>query len=189
MRLYHFSDNPQIGTFKPRSVEVPVARPMGYEWLNGPLVWAIDETHSFLYFFPRDCPRVLLWATAPTTADDRLLWMGQTNARIVAFIEAQWLESLAAAKVYRYELPATNFESLSEIGMWVSRNEVAPIETICLADLRTCLERAGVELRQVESLTWLKPAWESTLHVSGIRLRNAIGWGEPGWPHSRPKFL
>ncbi|MGV3489112.1 MAG: DUF6886 family protein [Tuberibacillus sp.] len=29
-----------------------------------PLVWAIDEEHAPLYFFPRDCPRVAFWRNA-----------------------------------------------------------------------------------------------------------------------------
>jgi hypothetical protein len=185
MRLFHFSEDPGLGRFKPRPVKTPVERPAGREWLNGPLVWAIDEPHSFLYLFPRNCPRILLWVTARTTADDRLNWIGKTDARVVAYIESQWEDRLETAKVFRYELPSNSFEDLGEIGMWVSRSEVEPVEVHCLADLRASLENANVELRVVESLTWLRPTWESTLHASGIRLRNAIGWGEPGWPHSK----
>jgi hypothetical protein len=185
MRLFHFSETVGLSKFTPRPVETIVERPVGYEWLNGPLVWAIDEAHSFLYLFPRNCPRILLWETARTTDDDRLRWMGETEARVVAYIEAQWEERLENANVFRYELPPISFEDVGEIGMWVSRTEVDPLEVVCLADLRVGLERASVELRIVDSLTWLRPAWESTIHASGIRLRNAIGWGEPGWPHSR----
>ncbi|HMG50328.1 MAG TPA: hypothetical protein VK597_07005, partial [Inquilinus sp.] len=61
MRLFHFSDDPAIERFEPRPVRVPSARPAGREWLNGPLVWAIDDAHQMLYLFPRDCPRILAW--------------------------------------------------------------------------------------------------------------------------------
>ena len=57
-RLYHFSDDPSITRFVPRPVLVPATRPPGSDWLNGPLVWAIDEWHQPMYLFPRDCPRI-----------------------------------------------------------------------------------------------------------------------------------
>jgi len=40
------SDDPAIGYFEPRPVRIPSTRPEGREWLNGPLVWAIDEWHQ-----------------------------------------------------------------------------------------------------------------------------------------------
>lgn len=60
MRLFHFSEEPDIGHFEPRPVRTPAARRAGQEWLNGPLVWAIDEDHQRLYLFPRECPRIVL---------------------------------------------------------------------------------------------------------------------------------
>ena len=84
MRLFHFSDDPDIAQFEPRPVRVPVERPAGREWLNGPLVWAIDDWHQPLYLFPRECPRILLWPTSRTTKQDRLRWMGDISARMVA---------------------------------------------------------------------------------------------------------
>jgi hypothetical protein len=35
-----------------------------------------------------------------------------------------------------------------------------------------------VELRVMESLLPLRGVWDSSLHASGIRLRNARGWNE-----------
>jgi hypothetical protein len=46
MRLFHFTDDPTIKVFEPRPVQVPVGRPKGFEWLNGALVWAIDEARG-----------------------------------------------------------------------------------------------------------------------------------------------
>jgi hypothetical protein len=42
------------------------------DWLNGPLVWAIDAWHQPMYLFPRDCPRILYWPLATTNAADRI---------------------------------------------------------------------------------------------------------------------
>jgi hypothetical protein len=82
MRLFHFSETPGIELFEPRSGRHAA----------GPVVWAIDEWHAFLYLFPRDCPRILIWPTAATIESDRVHWMGDTTARAVACIETTWLE-------------------------------------------------------------------------------------------------
>ncbi|HEX3917236.1 MAG TPA: hypothetical protein VHW60_07840 [Caulobacteraceae bacterium] len=184
MRLFHFSDDPGIGVFEPRPVRTPASRPAGQDWLNGPLVWAIDEPHSMLYLFPRECPRVLLWPLAHSTAADRARWMGETSARAVAYVEAGWMARLRAESLHRYAFAPDSFEDLRDVGMWVSRTAVQPtcVETIGQFDAR--LAEAGVELRVVDDLTFLRPVWGSSLHASGIRLRNALGWGDPGWPHT-----
>ena len=91
MRLFHFSDDPDIAIFEPRPVRVPAQRRVGEEWLNGPLVWAIDAWHQPMYLFPRECPRILLWPTPQTTDDDRRIWWGDSSARIIANIERAWL--------------------------------------------------------------------------------------------------
>lgn len=60
--------------------------------------------------------------------------------------------------------------------MWVSRMPVTPIKVEPLRDLLAELREQGVELRVMESLVSLKELWKTSLHVSGIRLRNARGW-------------
>lgn len=189
MRLYHFSDNPNIEVFEPRPVRTPVERPAGQEWLNGPLVWAIDDRHSFLYLFPRECPRILVWPTPYTTSHDVDRWLGPTDAAAVAFIEAAWFARLCQAMIYRYEMPPGSFENVGEIGMWVSRGLVRPAGVHRLSNLHERLEEGRIDLRVMERLTPLRDIWKSTLHVSGIRLRNALGWGKPGWPHSKPRLI
>ena len=52
--LYHFSEEPDIPEFVPRAVEA--SRPPGREWLNSPLVWAIDAWHAPCYLFPPGLP-------------------------------------------------------------------------------------------------------------------------------------
>lgn len=184
MRLYHFSEDPKITVFKPRPVRVPAVRPAGWEWLNGPLVWAIDEPHSILYLFPRECPRILIWPTPQTSDDDRAAWMGDTQARAVAYVETGWLERLRSASLSRYDLPTETFEDVRDVGMWVSRRDVRPRCGEILGALDVRLSAADVELRALDQLTALRPVWSSSLHASGIRLRNALNWGQPGWPHS-----
>ena len=174
MRLFHFSDDPDIAIFEPRPVRVPSERPAGQEWLNGPLVWAIDGDHDFMYLFPRDCPRILIWATPETTEAERQYWLGDWRA--AAFIERHWLERLVAETIHRYELPVADFEDLGDAGMWVSRGRVIPMERTVISRLDQEFEPRGVELRVVDSLRPLKSLWNTSVHVSGIRLRNAREW-------------
>lgn len=91
-------------------------------------------------------------------------------------MEWDWLERLRTAELTCYTLPPETFEDLKDAGMWVSRQAVTPLERRRLADLPAALRAAGVELRVTETLTHLRPAWESSLHVSGVRLRHARGW-------------
>lgn len=170
MRLFHFSDDPAIAVFEPRPVRIPSERPRGQEWLNGPLVWAIDDIHDFMYLFPRDCPRILIWAKPETSDEDRRLlgdWRG------AAYIERGWLARLQAASIHRYEMPSDGFEDLQDAGMWVSRRTVLPLALTAMSGLDREFAPRGIELRVVDSLMPLKALRDSTLHVSAIRLRNA----------------
>ncbi|MBB3352723.1 hypothetical protein FHT70_002656 [Rhizobium sp. BK049] len=174
MRLFHFSDNSGIAAFEPRAVRIPSIRPAGQEWLNGPLVWAIDADHDFMYLFPRDCPRILIWATSETPEAERRHWLA--GCRAAAYVERRWLERLSAVTVYRYALPAEGFEELGDAGMWVARRRIVPIECTAISRLDREFMPRGVELRVVDSFQPLKGLWNSGLHVSGIRLRNALDW-------------
>ena len=183
--LFHFSEDPAIAVFEPRPVRVPAERPPGRDWLNGPLVWAIDALRQPMYFFPRDCPRVMLWRKPETTAADlKRWWRGDPRRRMLAHIEASWLERVKTTPIYRYRFDADGFEDLDEAGMWVARTVQTPLDVEPVGDLLAALEAANVELRVLPDLLSLKGVWESSLHASGIRLRNATGWNEPGWPHA-----
>lgn len=172
-RLFHFSSDANIAEFVPRPVRVPARRAPADAWLNGPLVWAIDDWHQPLYFFPRECPRILLWETDTTTAEDRTRHFANGQYRMLAYVEAQWLRAIEDAAIYRYALPAATFESLHDAGMWVSKSPVRAHSMKTVGDLPAALCGACVELRTVSSLTSLDHLWHSSLHVSGLRLRNA----------------
>ncbi len=177
MVLYHFSEEADIRVFEPRAVAVPTERPAGQDWLNGPLVWAIDEWHSPMYLFPRNCPRIVTWPLPATTAADLDLWWGQREAtRMVAHVEWAWLERLRTTSIYRYSLPPEGFEPLYDHGAHVNKASVTPERVDAIHDILAALREAAVELRVMPSLLPLKGAWESTMHVSGNRLRNAAGW-------------
>lgn len=165
--LYHFSDEPGIARFVPRS---PLERP-GVE----PLVWAIDAWHAPMYYVPRDCPRACFWAIESTTANDaRRFGLGGEH-RFAMVVEEAWWERIQAATVYRYELPPRTFElNDATAGHYVSREPVTPLAVEALPDLARRIRAEGVDLRVMPRLL---PLWAeiiaSTVAFSGTRLRNA----------------
>lgn len=169
MPLFHFSEDPTIARFVPRP---PMARPE-----VEPLVWAIDDWHAPLYFFPRDCPRVCFWPLPTTTPEDYARWFATVPGRMVIAIESAWLERLRAARLYRYRMPEAPFVDTYDHGVHVSREAVVPIGDEPVGDLLAALMNAEAELRITPSLVPLGRAIiETTLHFSLIRMRNARGW-------------
>jgi hypothetical protein len=185
-RLFHFSDDPDIRVFEPRPVRVPSVRPPGRDWLNGPLVWAIEEATQAMYLFPRDCPRIVIWRKADTTADDLAAWWGARDCQAIAHIEWRWFERVNAGCIHRYEFAPDRFESLDDAGMWVSRVAQRPLAVETLTDLPAAMAAAGVELRIMQNLTPLRDIWSTSLHASGVRLRNATDWEGPTPSRAQP---
>ena len=126
-RLFHFSEDSSITIFTPRPVTVPAERKGGRDWLNGPLVWAIEPAWQALSLFPRDCPRIVLWRRPETTQADLDLWWGERTCSAIAHSEWAWFERLRTAAIHRYDLPVEPFEDLNDAGMWVARTPVTPL--------------------------------------------------------------
>jgi hypothetical protein len=163
--LWHVSENPAIEVFHPHHSELHT--------LDEPLVWAVDTDRWWLYWFPRECPRACFNAREETTDEDVERWLDGDRGRRVAVIESGWLARFRSARVYAYRLPAETFEPWDKF--FISRETVEPLELVELGDLLARHAEAGVELRIAPSLY---PLWdklvESSLHFSGIRLRNAV---------------
>ena len=162
--LWHVSEDPTIEVFHPHHHELHT--------LDEPLVWAVDTAHSWLYWFPRDCPRACFNAKDDTSEEDVERWLDGDRTRRVAVIESAWLDRLRSARVYAYRLPAESFEPWDKF--FISRETVAPLELVGLGDLLSRHADAGVELRIAPTLY---PLWDrvigTSLDFSGIRLRNA----------------
>lgn len=171
MSLFHFSEDPTIARFVPRP---PLARPT-----VEPLVWAIDEWHAPVYFFPRDCPRVCFWPLPTTTAADYAHCFATVPGRMVIAIESAWLERLRVARLSRYRMPEERFEDIHDHGVHVAREPVVPLGVELVGDLLAALTDAEVELRITPSLVPLGRAIiQTTLHFSLIRMHNARGWAD-----------
>ena len=179
-RLYHFSDQGEIGVFHPRA---PLAHPE-----ERPAVYAIDEWHQPLYFFPRECPRIGVWPVAATTAADRATFTEMGSARMLLFADHSWKSRCEEASVWRYEFASDGFIDCEDHGCFVSYVPQTPISVTELKHLPNEILSAGCAVHFVdlleESTRWLVP---TTLHVSMVRMRNLDGWNAaPGSPVRPP---
>jgi Family of unknown function (DUF6886) len=156
--LWHFSEDPSLGRFVPRDGRV----------------WAIDEAHSWLYWFPRDCPRACFWAVDATTDDDVEHWLDGDRTRRVAVIESAWLGRVRSVALYAYRMPPEPFDVVEDGRFYIASTTVDALERVEVGDVLARHAAAGVELRIAPALY---PLWDkvvaSTLDYSGIRLRNA----------------
>ena len=165
--VLHFSEDASIERFVPH---VPRTRPD-----VEPLVWAIDEEHAPLYWFPRECPRVTYWAGPETAAETVERFLAHGAARRVHAIESAWLERLRACELFVYRLDAAPFERRDDAdGHWVSRVPVASLSVEPVGDLLARHAEAGIELRVTPSLWPLSDAVAaSDLRFSIVRMANA----------------
>ena len=164
--LYHFSEDPSIERF------VPHVSPTSSS--DQALVWTVGAEHSHLYYFPRDCPRVVFSASSRTSAEDTVRFFGHTTARTIAAIESKWLGRLRNTTVYRYTLPSDRFKLRDEpAGYWISMEEVLPLSVEPIPDLMEALVELGVELQIMPSLWLLREAViASPVEYGIIRWRN-----------------
>ena len=164
--MYHFSEEPGIARFEPH---VPRTNPD-----HPPAVWAIDDWHAPLYWFPRDCPRVTAW---PRTDDERTAFGAafHTDAPRVHAIEMGWLARVRATTLYRYAFDADAFAPWDAAsGQWISRAAIEPIDVDVVGDLLDAHATAGIELRLCRSLWPIHDlATSGSWDFSIVRLGNA----------------
>lgn len=99
--VLHFSEDPTITTFAPHIA--PTARePTAY-------VWAVDGARAPAYWFPRQCPRAMAWATETSTADESDRIIGRGDERRVHAVEYRWLDPIRTAELFAYRLPASPY--------------------------------------------------------------------------------
>ena len=164
--VYHFSED---GTLKRFAPHVPPTNPS-----HPPAVWAIDELHAPLYWFPRHCPRVSVWAHDD---EQRALLRDRfgTEASRICAAECGWLERMRTTRLYRYEFDASQFEpwALAD-GQYVASEPVWAQRVEVLDDLPALHAAADVELRLTPRLGALvDQVLASGLPFSFVRIRDA----------------
>ncbi len=170
--LFHFSERDDIIEFVPRA-------PVGFPD-TPPRVWAIDDHHSPLYLFPRDCPRIAWWATSDSSDADVSRLCGGNRSRIFLALEEPWQERYEKEDLFRYSLPTESFIDCHDHGVWVSEQAVTPLSIERLTDLPKMARMSGASVEIIPSLVPVaNEIWGCSLHVSMIRMRNAQGWQGP----------
>lgn len=165
MRLFHYSEEPDIQIFEPR--------PNNYHDFN--VVWAVGEAVAVNFLTPRDCPRITYGIDAHTSAADRERWMSHSATERVIAIESAWLDRLRRCTLYEYEMPSASFVlEDAPAAHYISRQIITPIHRRVISDLLGELASRNVELRVLPSLWPLRDCIAaSTLRFSIYRMRNA----------------
>ncbi|UED88113.1 DUF6886 family protein [Streptomyces profundus] len=167
--VLHFSEDPDIRIFRPH-LSASAQRMEA-------LVWAVDAARAPDYWFPRQCPRAMVWARPSSSRADRRRLIGDGGGERVHAIEYGWLPALQQVELFAYRLPAAPFRpsGAPNSHALVAREEVAPLGPAeRVGDLLALHRAAGIQLRLYDNL-W--PFWDaavgSSLGHSAIRMRNA----------------
>lgn len=142
--LLHYSEDPRIEVFRPH---VPATNPR-----QPPAVWAIEPDTAPLYWFPRDCPRVTVWAN---DADHQrvLATRFDTRASRVHFARSPDEPWIRSTTLFEYAFDVDHFEPWPDAeGQWISRETVRPISQRPLGDLVAEHAERGIDLRFIEDL-------------------------------------
>ncbi|WP_342555619.1 DUF6886 family protein [Paenibacillus sp. FSL R7-0652] len=149
--LYHFSEDADIDIFIPRLKQNRPDFPA--------VVWAIDEQHEFTYYFPRNCPRIVIQRTNEISNEHQELFFKHTEADIIVTVEREWYTKIAGQSLYRYHLDEASFQLFDETaGYYISDQVITPS---CVEKIDHLVERLltrGVELRLTSNLYPLRDA-------------------------------
>jgi hypothetical protein len=162
----HYSEDGTIRRFVPH---VPPSNPS-----HPPAVWAIDSRHAPLYWFPRRCPRISVWARdaeQQAVLADRF----HTTAGRICAAETAWLPEVQRTHLYRYVFDRSQFEPWAEAdGQYVAAEVVRPVRVDPIDDVLALHADADVELRFTPRLGPLMDAMLSSgLPFSFVRIRDA----------------
>lgn len=164
--VYYHSEDGNISRFAPY---VPQTNPS-----HPPAVWAMDAEHSPLYWFPRDCPRISVWADDDEQRE-LLRELFDTDASRICACESRWLDGVRRAHVYRYSFDGSQFApwALAD-GQYISGEVVHPRSVEVLDDLLALHAEAEVELRFTPRLgTLMDRMLASGLPFGFVRIRDA----------------
>lgn len=149
--LYHFSEESSIPTFIPREKQNRPEFPA--------VVWAIDEESEYSYYFPRDCPRIILRKTVNISDEDQKLFFNHTDAAIIITVECDWYTRIANQTLYRYMFNEDGFELIDKTaGYYISHETTEPVRVDEISHLMSRLLSKGIELRFTTNLYPLRDA-------------------------------
>ncbi|TVX94663.1 hypothetical protein FPZ44_09290 [Paenibacillus agilis] len=169
MRLFHFSEEDHIERFKPRVKANRTDMP--------PVVWAIDDEHQFMFFFPRNCPRIVYRKSQQVQEQDEAKFFGNTAANTIITVETHWYSRIINTTLYRYEFPTESFILFDETaGYYISREAVKPINKIAINNGLERLMDMNVEVRFTPNLYPVRDQLlESSIDDFGIhRFEHAV---------------
>ncbi|MEK8132309.1 DUF6886 family protein [Paenibacillus filicis] len=171
--LYHFSENPHIDVFIPLPASDPADKPV---------VWAIDEEHAVSYYFPRECPRIIVVRPTELGEDDAgdpgVELFRHTAASKIIWVERGWYERIRDVRLYRYTFGKEGF-AVKDLGAgyYTSAETVHPVTVEPMPGLIGCILASGAELRFTPNLYPIHQAVlesRALTEFSMIRMRNAI---------------
>jgi hypothetical protein len=164
--VFHYSEDGSITRFAPHRAPSNPSHP--------PAVWAIDADHAPLYWFPRHCPRISVWAN-DDEQQRRLSEMFQTEASRICATETIWIDPMRSARLYEYRFDGSRFAPWTDAdGQYIAGEVVYPDEVVLLDDLLSLHADAEVELRFTPKLGRLTDeVLASGLPFSFVRIRDA----------------
>ena len=164
--VFHYSDDGSIERFVPKVAPSNPSHPRA--------VWALDEAHAPLYWFPRRCPRISVWAD-DDVQQERLSELFHTEASRVCAAETSWIAEIRAARLYEYRFDGADFAPWAEeSGQYVSGEIVRPVHVEQIDDLMGRHAAHEVELRFTPRLGALMDAMlASQLPFGFVRIRDA----------------
>ncbi|MFT6657150.1 DUF6886 family protein [Maritalea sp.] len=160
-KLYHISEDPNIEQFEPRP-----------DRHGNNSVWAISTARVQNYLFPRDCPRICIWADAATLEPDRAKL---SNVSSVIAIEQTWFQRTENTKLYAYCFDSAGFTLADpNAGYFTSTTIQTPIDKAVVEDPLRQLNLLGARLEILAELhSFREMVLGSSFAFSMIRMRNA----------------
>jgi hypothetical protein len=124
------------------------------------MVWAIDDDHAPLFWFPRDCPRITFWPESGTPR--------------VHVMEEAWVARMRSSQLFMYRFDPAGFRPSPDAdGYWVAESEQRALGVESVGDLFERHRQRGIELRIVADLRPVRDAvLQSGARFSMCRLAN-----------------
>ena len=146
--LFHYSEDPTIQRFAPHVPQTSPDMP--------PAVWAIDAARAPLYWFPRNCPRVAVWANT-TQQRQRLKQLFDTDATRVQAAPADWAKRIETCELYEYCFDGRDFVPWAAAeGQWVAHRTIEPVSVEQVGDLLPRQREAMVDVRLLSDLNQIR---------------------------------